>query len=573
MSKVVGKTACPRCVSNGRDTSQDNLVCYSDNHRYCFACGYYEKTTQGNNLITKTEINHSFVPFVGETCSLPHRNIGSSTCHKFRYATSTHEGAPIEIENYYDSSGRIQSQKIRKTETKEFFWVGSTQNVQLYGQHLWEKGGPRLLITEGAIDCLTMSQLFDNKYPVVSIPSGVQGAVKSIKDNYEFVSSFDVIVLCFDMDDPGQIAVKEVAEILPPGKVKIMHLPRKDPNEMLVSNEGKQLLQCYWNAKTYSPDSILHISQVTGNETKVSEIFEFPWDNLTNFLIGQDSGRLYLWTSATGHGKSSIIKEIMLHHLHQNTPTGCIFLEESPESTVDDIISLKLGKPVRKIMGQRQLNKLRKKFNKEEILSTIPDDLSDEEYLVTKQSVGFLPLYIYDHIGNTKIENVMSRLEYMAVALSCKVLVVDHITLLGNMLLSNDDGNNYNSERLILDNVMKQLRALVERTGCIVHVVSHIKKTDKNVDEGDKISLSDLRGSGSLAQISDYVIALERNRQHPDPIISNTTCVRVLKNRKTGACGVACALFYNKDTSKLEEVQFTQTPEGEILYNYGNTGI
>jgi twinkle protein len=142
--------------------------------------------------------------------------------------------------------------------------------------------------------------------------------------------------------------------------------------------------------------------------------------------------------------------------------------------------------------------------------------------------------------------------------------------LLGNILLSDDQ---WGSERLILDDTMKQLRALVERTGCIVHVISHIKKTDKNVDEGDRINLSDLRGSGSLAQIADYVIALERNRQHADDRISNTTNIRVLKNRKTGKCGIACALYYNHETSRLESVDFTVTPEGEVLYNYEGVSI
>ena len=160
----------------------------------------------------------------------------------------------------------------------------------------------------------------------------------------------------------------------------------------------------------------------------------------------------------------------------------------------------------------------------------------------------------------------------MAVALDCKVLVVDHITLLGNILLSQQDSFG-NSERLVLDDVMKQLRSLVERTGCIVHVISHIKKTDKNVDEGDRITLSDLRGSGSLAQIADYVFALERNRQHSDPMIANTTCIRVLKNRKTGQCGVGAALYYNNKTSRLQEVGFTVTPENEVLFNYGSINL
>lgn len=572
-SRVVERMSCPKCVANGGDTKGDNLACYSDNHKYCFACGYYERGDKKYMSEVKDEnIVRDFVPYVGDTEMLPHRRINADTCRKFRYQTSNTMDRHVEIENYYGPDGTLQAQKIRNVNNKEFHWVGNTKNIQLYGQHLWEKGGPRVLITEGAIDCLTMSQLFDNKYPVVSIPSGVQGAVRSIKDNYEFVASFDTIVLCFDMDDPGRKAAREVAEILPPGKVKIIELPRKDPNEMLTSGEGKQLLQSYWNAKTHSPDSILHVSQVTGGNVEEMVLYEFPWERMTNFMVGQDAGRLYLWTSATGHGKSSIIKEILVHHLESGNATGCIFLEESPESTVDDLISLKLGKHVRKIMGQRQLNKLRKRFNKEEVDLGVADNLSEDEYNAAKREVGEFPLYIYDHIGNANIENVMSRLEYMAVALNCKVLIVDHITLLGNMLLSQQD-NYGNSERLILDDVMKQLRSLVERTGCIVHVVSHIKKTDKNVDEGDRISLSDLRGSGSLAQIADYVFALERNRQHPDPNISNTTCIRVLKNRKTGACGIGCALYYNKDTSRLQEVEFTQTPEGEVLYNYASIGI
>ena len=363
-----------------------------------------------------------------------------------------------------------------------------------------------------------------------------------------------------------------MAEVLPPGKVKIMEIPRKDPNEMLLKSEAKQLLQCYWNAKTHSPDSILHVSQVTGGSKEPCALYEYPWEDLTNFMVGQDAGRLYLWTSATGHGKSSIVRELLLHHLEQNNPTGCVFLEESPESTVDDLISLKLGKPVRKIMGQRQLNSLRKQFDKELVDLGVNDDLSEEEYVAAKKEVGNYPLYIYDHIGNSNMQNDMSLLEYMAVALDCKGMMVDHITLLGNILLSQQDSFG-NSERLVLDDVMKQLRSLVERTGCIVHVISHIKKTDKNVDEGDRITLSDLRGSGSLAQIADYVFALERNRQHSDTMIANTTCIRVLKNRKTGQCGVGAALYYNNKTSRLQEVGFTVTPENEVLFNYGSINI
>ena len=554
--KVEKRSQCPQCAEQGRDTSQDNLATYSDGHSYCFSCGFYEKGKYDNmKKVTDTTVQKTFKPYNGEAEALPHRRIMEPTCRKFRYQTLEQSGKTLEIENYYNFDGTLKAQKIRDVDNKNFHWVGDTNNLPLYGQHLYEGGGKRILITEGAIDCLTMSQMFDNKYPVVSIPSGVQAAVKSIRENYEFVSSFETIVICFDMDNPGQIAAREVAELLPPGKVKIMTMPRKDPNEMLMAGEGKDIIATYWNSKTHRD---------------LGEIFEYPWDKMTEFMIGQDTGRLNLWTSATGHGKSSIIREVLWHHLSAGNSVGCVFLEESPESTVDDLISLKLAKPVRRIMGQRQLNDLRSKFDKPLIDTGVTDTLTEEEYNTAREEVTDLPLYIYDHIGNTNISNVMSRLEYMAVGIGCRVIIIDHITLLGNILLSSDQ---WGSERLILDDTMKQLRALVERTGVIVHVISHIKKTDKNVDEGERINLSDLRGSGSLAQISDYVFALERNRQHSDDRISNTTNIRVLKNRKTGKCGIACALYYNHDTSRLEDVDFTVTPEGEVLYNYESVGI
>jgi len=47
---------------------------------------------------------------------------------------------------------------------------------------------------------------------------------------------------------------------------------------------------------------------------------------------------------------------------------------------------------------------------------------------------------------------------------------------------------------------------------------------------------------------------LERNQQDDDPVIANTTTIRILKNRYTGDTGVATHLFYNKDTGRLTEI-------------------
>jgi twinkle protein len=78
---------------------------------------------------------------------------------------------------------------------------------------------------------------------------------------------------------------------------------------------------------------------------------------------------------------------------------------------------------------------------------------------------------------------------------------------------------------------------------------------DKGQEQGKEISLSMLRGSHSIAQISDAVIALERDQQAEDPTVANTTTVRVLKNRYAGETGVSAYLLYNKDSGRLTEIE------------------
>ena len=94
-------------------------------------------------------------------------------------------------------------------------------------------------------------------------------------------------------------------------------------------------------------------------------------------------------------------------------------------------------------------------------------------------------------------------------------------------------------------------------------LVSHLKRTsgDQNHEEGARVTLGQLRGSAAIAQLSDSVIALERNQQSERG--SGKTTVRVLKNRHSGEVGVACTLEYDKETCRFIET----TPNNEEEFN------
>ena len=110
-------------------------------------------------------------------------------------------------------------------------------------------------------------------------------------------------------------------------------------------------------------------------------------------------------------------------------------------------------------------------------------------------------------------------------------------------------------ERRAIDSIMTKLRSICEETGAGMILVSHLRRVDGNKghENGIQVSLSHLRGSQSIAQLSDCVIALERNQQADDVDESNTTVLRVLKSRYTGDVGKACSLLYNRETGRLHE--------------------
>ena len=122
----------------------------------------------------------------------------------------------------------------------------------------------------------------------------------------------------------------------------------------------------------------------------------------------------------------------------------------------------------------------------------------------------------------------------------------------------------FGDERKALDEVMTKLRTLVQETDIALIVVSHLRRPDgKGHEEGAVTSLAQLRGSGSIAQLSDMVLGLERDSQNEDVAVRNTTTLRVLKNRFVGMTGPACYLYWDKDTGRLNEVDKPQGDETE----------
>jgi twinkle protein len=157
-------------------------------------------------------------------------------------------------------------------------------------------------------------------------------------------------------------------------------------------------------------------------------------------------------------------------------------------------------------------------------------------------------MWFYDHFGSMESDNLINKLRYMAKVLKVDFIVLDHISIVTSGLTSGSEG-----ERKDIDILMTRLQSLIQETGVGILAIVHLKRvTGKSFNEGGQISLSDLRGSGSLEQLSDNVYAMERNQQAETEDESTLTLIRILKCRETGETGEADYIRYNRLTGQNE---------------------
>ena len=514
---------CDECGS-----SDANSV-YDDGHTYCFSCNTLKKGVEDLNKQTNTqEPSKDFIS--GNVSALSKRNIDFNTAQKFNYQTGAWFGRPCQIANYYDKDKQLVAQKLRYPD-KTFQWLGDAKKAGLFGQHLWRDGGKMCIITEGEIDALSVSRINQNKFPVVSIKTGAQGAKKDIQKELEWLERFETVVLLFDQDEHGQKSALECAKLFSPNKAKICTIPLKDANEMLLANKAKELTDCIWSSKPYRPDGIVLGSDLWNEIQKEDNhvTVPYPFDCLNIKTHGLRKGELVTITAGSGVGKSSFCRHVALNLLKNNYTVGYIALEESIKRSALGIMGVELKKP---------LHLTREGISEEDLFKTF------------NNTVGSGNFYLYNHFGSTVADNLLSKIRYLAKACNVDYVILDHL----HMALSALGDANTNDERKLIDYFVSKLRTLVEETGIGLILVSHLSRTkdgNKGYEDGVQVSMNSLRGSQSIAQLSDMVLALSRDLQSEN----NIAQVNVLKNRFSGETGKACSLRYDLETGCLSEVQ------------------
>ena len=507
--------ACSLCGSS------DGAYTYDDG-TFCHVCQTKTfKDEEDEDIMQPISEVKALPPITGSVAAIPSRGLVKAVAEKYKALTSGDE-----VKLIYTLDGKPTGFKQRGLKQKTFKFNGNAQ-ADLFGQTAFSKGGKSVTITEGEFDAMAVYQMMFMSEPCVSVINGAAGAVKDCKRNYEWLDSFDKINICFDSDKPGQEAALAVAELFDPRKVRLVKMTLKDPNDYISQGREREFIDSHRKAGPFTPDGILSGTDMYDLvATPPSyESVPYPFDGLNDMTKGMRTGELITVVAGTGVGKTQVMREVLYSLIQQDSGNiGTLFLEEPTRDT---------GLGVMSIHADKKLHVPEIVYSKEEF---------DEAYNAT---LGTGRVFLYDSFGSNTVDRIISMVRYLARSCECKFIILDHISIVVS--------DHAKDERKALDEIVTKLKTLTIELDICLLMVSHLSrdKGKKPPEEGGNINLQDIRGSAGIAQLSNIILALERNTQAEDEIERNTTKVRVIKNRFTGETGVADSLLYSKHTGRL----------------------
>lgn len=509
MAKVIGKKQCEKCAERGEDTSGDNHIMYSDGSGYCFACKWLYLPADGYQDLKENTIPDDGKFLLGWYADLPSRGIYKDTCVFADYMLSRDKGKLCHVSNHRNQFGELISQQVRY-KGKEFRWTHGMPETFFLQNKYPPNENVFVTITEGQIDALSILEAQGTRFPVLSLPGGVNSAKATIKANLEYLEKFKYVVLCFDNDKEGKETAKECADILSPGKVRIATPTRKDVNEMLCKGEKSKIKDILFSAVEPGVEYIISPSSLDKKliQNYRVEGASIPFPKLSEKLGGFRPGGLYTFLASPKAGKTTITREIVLSMLKQDKTVYGVYLEDTKEKEARIFGSMLLG--VENGIAEEKAKR-------------------DETFAKTYENAALLPefdnkLFFFNNSVRYDLSTILKAMEIAIRSKDCDVIVFDNIT----RCTAGQDNRNKELEKMSVG-----LKELADRHQVIVINVVH-KNRDGDVYGSDSISqfttsLIELRPVEDRAPLYEFFIRLDRTKGH-----NNEVADQYIYNRNTG---------------------------------------
>lgn len=333
------------------------------------------------------------------------------------------------------------------------------------------------------------------------------------------------------------------------GRVFILNMRYKDPNEYILKEKENEFVTDFWSSKPYVPEGVK--SAADGFDEIPSELTK-PRITLPQYMHemqdmmggGIIQGRILNIIADTSCGKSTHVNR-MVHHWIFNSPVvpTIVSLEATAAQYMLEMLSVHL-----------RVNLLWKMSNEQiiEFLGTEEGQRVKNE-LCYKENCEPRFFIIDDRAGS--IKDMEAELEMLFKKHGSKLFVVDVLT----------DLLRGSSEALSEDHMNFQRN--MAKNGVTIANVLHTRKPPQAADgKMRKVTEYDALGTGSFVQSAAYNIVLNRDKLSECPIAKNTTEVDLPKCRggKTGPAGKWYYEFDKSTCHDLNEWLYENPQEAEL---------
>lgn len=544
---------------------------------FCWACETYVRHPYGEpkeaaalpqpKVKTPEEIAVEIAEIEGyDTVDVPKKRLRAKYLEHYGVKTALSENdgkTPAELCYPYTKDGKVVGWKVKGLWQKEgggkpIWSVGDLKDVDLFG---WEQaiatGAKRIIITEGEDDAIAIHSIYDRltdeKYrdfipAVVSIPHGAGNAhvdLQKVKGKIDKI--FKEVVLCFDMDDPGQKAIEKCMLIFPDAKVA--NLPRKDAGQCLIDGMSKAVYNAlHWNASVPKNTRLIFGESLhaAAREEATWGDLSWPWKHLNDTTRGIRYGETIYLGAGVKMGKSEVLNALAAHFIKE---CGVKVFMAKPEEANKKTYKLLAGK-----MVGRAFHDPKKEFDYE-AYDRAGDILAGKLAMVN----------LYQHLGWESLKtDILSAVNWGA-----KVVFIDPITNLTN-------GENAGEANTKLQEVAQELAAMAMDHQIVIFLFCHLKapegniskeKRDKYYHDGKYIGLGNapheaggdiysnqFAGSRAMMRSCNLMIGIEGNKDENIPEEArNVRHLKLLEDREFGETG-SFPIYWDRNSTLFKEM-------------------
>lgn len=587
MSEFLQHTGCSECGST------DNRAVYVQEvdgknqlSSYCFGCEVsygHDKTTEALGTVIDID-NYTVDPSTNVLTDKDHadikrvleyksthwqaRRLKNHTCQ--RYNVRTKWDGDVVTHRYYPSTfrGELVGFHVRDDQTKQarktdksikrppFYPIGKVnKTTELFGQCLFPKGGKYIVITGGEEDALAVYQALKSdgyETPVVSSTIGETATYKQIQSNYEYINSFDNIVLMMDNDDAGKKACQKITKMFGYGKVLIADLIYNDPCEYYKKLGGtsagdakavKGIKKAFWDAMPKKPSQVLTVKDIFEKAMKLPEMgLSFPWPSATKVTLGIRRGEIHICGAAPKIGKTEHQHQLIKHMTDvHNMKVGVMSLEENPVKTL-------------KKVGGKYANR---QFTKPPEVGGYTLQEMNDTFTLLQDKIEF-----YSSDGVRDADEILSTMRYWA-SKGIWFFIIDPLTALVAEHTSGEAND-------ILNNFMSKASQMCMELQITMFMYSHVNpvKSGTPHDQGGDVLSSQFTGSRAMEKWAHYGWGIQRNRNEKDPVKRNTARVTLLFDREFGEFCEYYA-FYDTVRNDWSEIEVEEEGDDNLLDDVG----